>query len=68
MFTEVCESIIERRMIVHAGTYVGHVAAVSAYLQLPEPVRQDALGVTLESLPTRVEVVADLQLEPARRR
>jgi SAM-dependent methyltransferase len=68
LFTDVGQSTIERRMIMHAGNYVGHLATVSANLQLPEPVRHDALGAILEILPTQVEVVADVQLHLGRRR
>ena len=49
-----------------ADDYVGHLSTVSAYLQLPEPVRREALDAILEVLPARVEMVGDLQLHLAR--
>jgi hypothetical protein len=37
-FTDVQQSVIERRLTMSARSYVGHLSPVSAYLQLPAPV------------------------------
>lgn len=67
-FVDVRQSTIERRTVMAADDYVGHLSTVSAYLQLPEPVRREALDAILEVLPARVEMVGDLQLHLARLR
>lgn len=66
LFVDVRQSTIERRTNMAADDYVGHLSTVSAYLQLPEPVRREALDAILEVLPARVEMVGDLQLHLAR--
>ena len=65
-FVDVRQSTIERRTTMAADDYVGHLSTVSAYLQLPEAVRREALDAILEVLPARVEMVGDLQLHLAR--
>ena len=57
-----------RRMTVGAEEYVGHLATVSAYLELPVPDRERVLGLVLAALPDRVDLAADLTLHLARRR
>jgi SAM-dependent methyltransferase len=68
LFVDVRQSTIERRTTMSADDYVGHLSTVSAYLQLPEPVRREALDAVLAVLPARVEMVGDLQLRLARLR
>lgn len=68
LFTDVRQQVIERRTVMSAGDYVGHLSTVSAYLQLPEPVRREALREIREVLPARVEMLGDLTLHLARRR
>ena len=51
-----------------AREYVGHLATVSAYLQLPAHQRAQVLGSIREVLPDRVAVNADLTLHLSRRR
>ncbi len=65
-FTDVRQSTIERRMTLSARDYIGHLSTVSAYLQLPAAVRKHMFERTLEVLPERVTVVADLTLHVAR--
>jgi SAM-dependent methyltransferase len=67
LFTDVRQSVIERRMTATPDEYVGHLATVSAYLELPAPVREQALTRILEVLPDSVPLVADLTLHLARR-
>jgi len=68
LFVDVRQSTIARRTNMAADDYVGHLSTVSAYLQLPVPVRREALDAILEVLPARVEMVGDLQLHLARLR
>jgi SAM-dependent methyltransferase len=65
-FTDVRQSSIERRATVSARDYVGHLSTISAYLELPDPVREHVLGRILEVLPERVTLVADITLHLAR--
>lgn len=65
-FTDVRQSSIERRATVSAREYVGHLSTISAYLELPDPVREHVLGRILEVLPERVTLVADITLHLAR--
>ncbi len=67
-FVDVRQSTIERRTIMAADGYVGHLSTVSAYLQLPESVRREALEAIRDALPARVEMVGDLTLHVARLR
>src|SRR3954452_2950949 len=67
-FTDVQQSVIERRLTVSAHDYVGHLSTISAYLQLPPAERQGAFGAILRVLPHSVELDADLTVHLARRR
>ena len=67
LFTDVRQSTTERRCTVPAREYVGYLSTVSAYLELPEDVRQQAFDRILEVLPERVGVTADITLHLARR-
>lgn len=65
-FTGVRQSTIERRTELSAVDFVGHLSTISAYLELPDPVRQQAFEAVLAVLPERVAVAADLTLHLAR--
>jgi SAM-dependent methyltransferase len=67
LFTDVRQRTIGRRLTMSAGDYVGHLSTVSAYLELPEPVRDQALGRIRDVLPEDVPLTADLTLHLARR-
>jgi SAM-dependent methyltransferase len=67
-FTDVQQSMIERRLTMSAELYVGHLSTVSAYLQLPTPEQHQVYGRIMEVLPDEVEVVADIVVHLARRR
>lgn len=67
-FTGVRQSTIERRISLSAEEYVGHLSTISAYLQLPESVREHVLGRILDLLPERVLLVADITVHLARLR
>jgi hypothetical protein len=60
------QSSIERRATISAPDYVGHLSTISAYLELPDPVREHLLGRILDVLPERVTLVADITLHLAR--
>jgi SAM-dependent methyltransferase len=65
-FTDVRQSTIERRMTASADDYLGHLSTVSAYLELPGPVRERTLGAIAAVLPERVALNADITLHLAR--
>ncbi len=66
LFDDVRQSTIERRPTMSARDYVGHLATVSAYLELPAAEREQMLGRILGVLPERVTLMADLTLHLAR--
>jgi SAM-dependent methyltransferase len=66
-FTDVRQSVIERRLTMAAGDYVGHLATVSAYLELPAPDRTEVFRRILLVLPPAVEITADITAHFARR-
>ncbi len=66
LFTDVRQATVERRLLLSARDYVGHLSTVSAYLQLPPAVRERALREIGEALPARVHVTADVTLHLAR--
>ena len=68
LFADVRQSIIVQRPTVSADFYVGHLATVSAYLQLDASVREEVLRRIREVLPEQVSIAADLTLHLARRR
>lgn len=65
-FTDVRQTTIERRLVLSASDYVGHLATVSAYLQLPPAAREDVLGRVLAALPAEVALNGDIVLHLAR--
>ncbi len=67
-FTDLRQSVLERRLTLSAPQFVGHLSTVSAYLVLTEPVREQALAAILAVLPERVAVDADITLHLARLR
>lgn len=67
-FTDVRQVVVARRPTVSASDYVGHLATVSAYLELPAAGREEALAAVRAVLPGRVSLAADLTVHLARRR
>jgi SAM-dependent methyltransferase len=67
LFTDVRQSVIERRPVLTPQEYVGHLATISAYLMLADTDREAVLGRILEVLPERVAIDADLTVHLARR-
>jgi SAM-dependent methyltransferase len=66
LFTDVRQSVIERRITMTARDYVGHLSTISAYLELPDADRQQVLNRIDQVLPQQVSVAADLTLHLAR--
>ena len=66
LFADVRQRTIELRTVMSAEDYVGHLSTVSAYLQLPEPVRRQALDAIGAVLPPQVEMQGDVTLHLAR--
>lgn len=68
LFTDVRQGVIERRPVLTAEEYVGHLATVSAYLVLEEADRAQVLDRILDVLPERLAINADITVHLARRR
>lgn len=66
-FTDVAQSVIERRLTLGAGDFVGYLSTVSAYLELPAADRAQVFDRVLQVLPETVEISADVTVHLARR-
>lgn len=66
-FVDVRQSVIERRLTMSADEFVGHLATISAYLELPAPRREAVFGRIRQALPETVEIYADITVHLARR-
>jgi len=66
-FTDVRQSVIERRVTMRADEYVGYLSTVSAYLALPAAQQNRVFDAILAVLPSTVDVEADLTVHLARR-
>ncbi|MFI7205386.1 class I SAM-dependent methyltransferase [Micromonospora aurantiaca (nom. illeg.)] len=66
-FTDVRQSEIARRITMSADDYVGLLSTVSAYLELPPPVRDQVFRRVRHVLPGTVEVTSDVTVHLARR-
>ena len=67
-FTDVRQSVFERRLLMSAEEYVAHLSTISAYLELSERVRARVLTEILGVLPEQVTLNGDLTLHLARLR
>ncbi|MEU4833764.1 class I SAM-dependent methyltransferase [Streptosporangium sp. NPDC023615] len=67
-FTDVRQAVVERRLLLSARDYIGHLSTVSAYLVLPAPERELAFDRIARVLPETVELTADITVHLARRR
>lgn len=67
LFVDVVQSEIQRRVVMTARDYTGHLSTISAYLELPDTVRGKVLDQVLHALPQQVTVIADLTVHLARR-
>lgn len=66
LFTDIRQIPIERRVVMSAEEYVGHLSTLSAYLQLSAAVRAEVFDLVLGVLPAHVTLNADLTLHLAR--
>lgn len=67
-FTDVRQSVIERRVTMSAGEFVGYLSTVSAYLELPAAAQEQVYRRIGRVLPETVEIAADITVHLARRR
>jgi SAM-dependent methyltransferase len=67
LFTDVRQTVIERRSTMSARDYVGLLSTISAYLELPAATRDEVYSRILDVLPATVDVNADLVAHLARR-
>ena len=67
-FTDVQQSVVERRWTWSARDYVDHLSTVSAYLELPASEQGQVFGRIMQVLPETVEIAADITVHLARRR
>ena len=67
LFTDVRQTTIERRFTLTPDDYVGHLATVSAYLELPAADREQVWTRIRAVLPATVELESDIVVHLARR-
>ncbi|KAB1929270.1 class I SAM-dependent methyltransferase [Micromonospora noduli] len=67
-FTDVQQTVIERRLTMSARDYVGHLSTISAYLELPTSEQEQVFAQIGQVLPETVELSADVIVHLARRR
>ncbi|MFI5729688.1 class I SAM-dependent methyltransferase [Kribbella sp. NPDC051587] len=67
-FTDVRQTVVERRLTLSAQDYIGHLSTVSAYVLLEPAVRDEVFRLVLEVLPETVEIDAEVTVHLARRR
>lgn len=65
-FVDVRQVTVERRLVVSAHDYIGHLSTISAYIGLPSTVRTELFQRLLALLPPRVTLDADVTLHLAR--
>jgi hypothetical protein len=66
-FTDVRQSLIERRLTMSAHEYIGQLATVSAYVMLQPADRDQVFRRILQVLPETVELNAEIHAHLARR-
>jgi hypothetical protein len=67
-FTDVQQSVVERRLTMSARDYVGHLSTISAYLELPTLEQEQVYSRIMQLLPEMVEIAADITVHLALRR
>ena len=67
-FADVRQSVIERRLMMSARDYIGHLSTISAYLALPASDREQVYRRIMQVLPETTEIAADITVHLARRR
>ena len=66
-FTDVRQSVIERRLPISADDYIGQLSTVSAYVMLEPRDRDEVFRRILQVLPDTVELNAQIHIHLARR-
>ncbi|GAA1557228.1 class I SAM-dependent methyltransferase [Kribbella sancticallisti] len=66
-FTDVRQSVIERRLTISADEYIGQLSTVSAYVMLQPADREQVFRRILQVLPQTVELNAEVHAHLARR-
>jgi len=66
-FTDVRQTVIERRLTMTAHDYVGQLSTISAYLMLPASEREQVFSQIAQVLPDTVEINAEITVHLARR-
>lgn len=66
-FADVQQSVIERRLMMSASDYIGHLSTISAYLVLPASEQEQVFSQIMQVLPETVEIIADITVHLARR-
>lgn len=66
-FTDVQQSVIDRRVTMTAEDYIGQLSTVSAYVLLEPADRAELFRRTLQALPETVELNAEIHIHLARR-
>ena len=66
-FTDVQQSVIERRVTMSARSYISHLSPISAYLELPTAEQEQVYSRIMQVLPDLVEIAADITVHLARR-
>jgi hypothetical protein len=59
--------VIERRLTMSAGDYIGHLSTISAYLELPASEQDQVFSRIMQVLPETIEIAADITVHLARR-
>ncbi|WNI27475.1 class I SAM-dependent methyltransferase [Streptomyces sp. ITFR-6] len=67
-FDGVQQTVIESRLTMSAGDFLGYLSTVSAYIVLPRPRQDEIFSRILRVLPETVEISADIIVHLARRR
>jgi hypothetical protein len=67
-FADVQQFVIERRLMMGARDYVGHLSTISAYLELPASAQEQVYSQVMQVLPETAEIAADITVHLARRR
>jgi hypothetical protein len=67
-FADVQQFVIERRLMMSARDYVGHLSTISAYLELPASEQKQVYSQVMRVLPETAEIAADITVHLARRR
>jgi SAM-dependent methyltransferase len=66
-FSDVRQSVIERRLTMSARDYAGHLSTISAYIELPASAQEQVYSQVIRELPEIVELAADITVHLARR-